>query len=340
MTHSTISLKKHLSNAINPLIQAGIYTGLALLSSATMAAEKSIPELVDAVNGTPNTASREAGKKVKLRNHAKGFCTSGTFKPSAHINKQFNIPFLEQQEIKVTARFSLGGTNPHASDKGAGRFMSLKIDGDKESLNFVTSNAQLFFASNLEDFFTFQTKVKQGAEGKQWLIDNKPDAKAFFEYVSQLPKSSSYATSRYFGVNSFLFNNSDNSQIAGRWIFEPAAGQVALTQAELATRSDDFLKQELLNRIETTPAVWNLYVKLADSNDIITDPTVLWPESRQRVLVGQVIIDGKQDKQSSVQQCDKSIFNPVLLPEGIAPSADPILNARTPAYIESFIRRL
>jgi catalase len=28
-----------------------------------------------------------------------------------------------------------------------------------------------------------------------------------------------------------------------------------------------------------------------------------------------------------------------LLPKGITPSADPILNARTPAYIESFIRR-
>ncbi|GIU47061.1 catalase-related peroxidase [Shewanella sairae] len=332
--------KKRLYQSISPLLQASIYVSLALLPTSIFAAEKSISELVDAVNGTPDAASREAGKKIKLRNHAKGFCTSGTFTPAANIENQFNIPFFEQQEISVTARFSLGGTNPHASDKGAGRFMSLKIDGDKESLNFVTTNAQLFFASNLEDFFTFQTKVKQGAEGKQWLIDNKPDAKAFFEYVSQMPKSSSFANSRYFGVNSFLFDKPDNSQIAGRWIFEPAAGQTALTQAELATRSDDFLQQELLNRIETAPAVWNLYVKLADSDDVVVDPTILWPESRQRILVGQIIIDGKRDNESNVQQCDKSIFNPVLLPEGIEPSADPILNARTPAYIKSFIRRL
>jgi catalase len=33
----------------------------------------------------------------------------------------------------------------------------------------------------------FQVKVKQEPEGKQWLIDNKPDAKAFFDFVKQLP---------------------------------------------------------------------------------------------------------------------------------------------------------
>ncbi|MEZ9593705.1 catalase [Shewanella sp. 10N.261.52.F9] len=324
---------------INQLIQAIIYSSLALIPISTFAAEKSIPELVDAVNGTLDSASREAGKKVKLRNHAKGFCTSGTFTPAADIKNQFNIPFLDQQQINVTARFSLGGTNPHASDKGSGRFMSLKIDGDQESLNFVTSNAQVFFAKNLEDFFIFQTKVKQGAQGKQWLIDNKPDAKTFFEYVSQRSPSASYANSRYFGVNSFLFNTPDNAQVAGRWIFEPVAGSAPLSKPQLDEKTDDFLQNELLNRIDNTPAIWDLYIKLAKDTDKINDPTIVWPESRQRVLVGQVIINGERDAETSVQQCDKSIFNPLLLPNGITPSADPILNARTPAYIESFVRR-
>jgi len=66
---------------------------------------------------------------------------------------------------------------------------------------------------------------------------------------------------------------------------------------------------------------------------------VIWPETRKRLLVGQVVINGDRDSDPQVQQCDKGIFNPLLLPKGIAPSADPILNARTAAYVESFIRR-
>jgi catalase len=316
-----------------------LLSSLSILSTSLYASEKTMQEIVDAVNGTPDMASREAGKKVKLRNHAKGFCTSGYFAPNPKLNDELAIPFFDQSKINVTARFSMGGTNPHASDKTAGRFMSLKIDGDKENLNFVTTNSPVFFAGNLDDFFTFQVKVKQGPEGKQWLIDNKPDAKAFFDFVKQLPPSASFANSPYFGVNSFLFTTKNNDIVPGRWIFEPEDGVVNLSQAQLAELPDDFLKEELLTRIKHQPAVWNLFIKLAEKDDEINNPTVLWPEDRQRLLVGQVIINGKRDNESTIQTCGNGIFNPVLLPKGITPSADPILNARTPAYIESFIRR-
>ncbi|QYJ70060.1 catalase family peroxidase [Shewanella sp. FJAT-51649] len=324
---------------LSSLATACLMVGSVFVAPLASAAERTIPELVDAVNGTPDAASREAGKKVKLRNHTKGFCTSGYFAPNPQLHDSLNIPFFNQNPIKVTARFSLGGTNPKLSDKTPGRFMSLKIDGERENLNFVTTNVPVFFASNLEDFYLFQTKTKQGAEGKQWLIDNKPDAKAFFDYLKQLPPSPSFANSQYFGVNSFLFTDKQNNSIAGKWIFEPVAGTQALTPQALAQLDDDFLKPELLKRIQSQPAKWDLYIQLAEQGDDINNPTVLWPENRQRILVGQVVIDGKRDSDHQVQQCDRSIFNPLLLPKGIAASDDPILNARTAAYVESFIRR-
>ncbi|GGI89264.1 catalase-related peroxidase [Shewanella hanedai] len=328
------------TNRLSLLIKTCLLTGLSVLTSPVFAADISISELVDAVNGTPDTASREAGKKVKLRNHAKGFCTSGSFIPNPKLQQSLAIPFFEQAEIPVTARFSLGGTNPHSSDRGAGRFMSLKIDGDKESLNFVTTNSPVFFASNLEEFFTFQTKVKQGAEGKQWLMDNQPNARAFFDYIKTLPPSVSFANSRYFGVNSFLFTANNGDIMPGRWSFEPVDGVINLSQTQLEKLPTDFLKAELLTRIKQQPAAWDLYIQLALPGDEVNDPTVLWPDTRQRLLVGQVLIDGSRDNETATMQCDKGIFNPVLLPKGITPSADPILNARTPAYIDSFIRRL
>ena len=325
--------------SLSMLIKASLFTAIPMLILPAAATEKTISELVDAVNGTPDSISRDAGKKVKLRNHAKGFCTSGVFKPNPTINDTLTIPFLNQAEIDIIARFSLGGTNAHATDKTAGRFMSLKIDGDKESLNFVTSNAEVFFASNLNDFFTFQTKVKQGPEGKQWLIDNKPNAKAFFDYVKQLTPTTSYANNRYFGVNSFLFTSKDGQSIPGRWIFEPVEGVIGASTTELAKLSDDFLQNELKNRVKNKPAKWDLFIQLAEADDKINDPTIVWPQSRQQLLVGQVIINGSNDSANTTLDCAKGIFNPLLLPKGIAPSNDPILNARTPAYIESFIRR-
>ncbi|MEC4727174.1 catalase family peroxidase [Shewanella sp. D64] len=327
-------------NRLSLLIKICLLTGLSVLASPLLAADKTISELVDAVNGTPDTASREAGKKIKLRNHAKGFCTSGTFIPNPKLLQTLAIPFFEQPEIAVTARFSLGGTSLLASDKGAGRFMSLKIDGDKESLNFVTTNSPVFFASDLEEFFNFQTKVKQGAEGKQWLMDHQPNAKAFFDYSKTLPSSVSFANSRYFGVNSFLFTANNDEIMPGRWIFEPVDGVSNFSPTEREKLPDDFLQTELLTRIKQQPAAWDLYIKLALPSDEVNDPTVLWPDTRQRLLVGQVLIDGSRDNETATMECDKGIFNPVLLPKGITPSADPILNARTPAYIESFIRRL
>lgn len=322
------------------VIQTSILCSSFILAPNLFATEKSIAELVDAVNGTFDKQSREAGKKVKLRNHAKGFCTSGAFVPAPSITSKLAVPFFSEAEMSLTARFSLAGTNPNASDKGAGRFMSLNINGESEHLHFVTSNARLFFASNLADFYTFQTKVKQGAAGKQWLIDHKPEAKAFFEYVSTLKPSKSFANSQYFGVNTFLFNTKNSDQVAGRWIFEPVDGERFLTEEALSNLSDDFLQNELLTRIKSKPVTWNVYLKLANSNDPVNNPAVLWPEDRKQLLVGQVIIDGRNDSEAATQTCDSGIFNPVILPQGIAPSADPILNARPRAYVESLIRRL
>lgn len=71
--------------------------------------------------------------------------------------------------------------------------------------------------------------------------------------------------------------------------------------------------------IENKPVRWDVYIKLAQKEDAIDKATLLWPESRKRQLVGQVIIGGARDNEAKTQQCDKSIFNPLLQPKGIAP---------------------
>lgn len=316
----------------------GIFFALSLCCSSTflLASEKTISQLVDAVNGTFDEKSREAGKKAKLRNHAKGFCTSGSFVPNMAIKNDFNIPILGLAKMDVIARFSLGGGNPHQSDKTSGRFMSLTITGNNESIGFVTTNVPFFFAKNMEDFYSFQVKIKQGAKGKQWLMENHAEGKAFLTYVGKMKATSSYANNIYYGVNSFLFDTKEGTKVAGRWIFEPVQTE---TMGNKAPLSDNFLEKELINRIKKQPIKWNLYIQLAQKNDDILNPAISWPDSREKVLLGQLTIDGLSDNKEEVSQCANNIFNPTLLPKGVSISDDPILKVRTPAYIESLIRR-
>ena len=73
------------------------------------ASAKTILELVDAVNGTPDLKTRGAGKQAKLRNHAKGFCTSEYFEPNPTLNDELAIPFLIHQRLISLRVFQWGG---------------------------------------------------------------------------------------------------------------------------------------------------------------------------------------------------------------------------------------
>jgi catalase len=70
---------------------------------------------------------------------------------------------------------------------------------------------------------------------------------------------------------------------------------------------------------------------------VITDPTVVWPDSRPQVELGILTLKSV-DKDSAA--LEKTLaFNPLILADGIAPSEDAILLARPAAYAVSVGRR-
>ena len=56
------------------------------------------------------------------------------------------------------------------------------------------------------------------------------------------------------------------------------------------------------------------------------------------VSAGKLVIDKVSEGMGGA--CDAMTFNPLLLPAGIKPSADPVLNARAAPYAVSMGRRL
>jgi catalase len=62
-----------------------------------------------------------------------------------------------------------------------------------------------------------------------------------------------------------------------------------------------------------------------------------WPEQRERVEVGILTLNRVESDDTSAATYIN--FDPMVLPEGIAPSDDPLLSARSAVYSQSFTRR-
>jgi catalase len=106
--------------------------------------------------------------------------------------------------------------------------------------------------------------------------------------------------------------------------------------ATRAAAAPDYLEQELKRRLAEGPVRWNMVVIVAASDDPTDDPTHAWPEDRERVVVGDVVVHDTLPAGA----CRDVNFDPLILPQGVRPSGDPVLHARSAVYSESAKRRL
>lgn len=101
-------------------------------------------------------------------------------------------------------------------------------------------------------------------------------------------------------------------------------------------KSATYLHDEVLERVKHTPIVFDWYAQIAEPSDVVTDPSIAWPDTRRLVKLGTVTITGQPPDPLAV---DKSLL---LLPgqphDGVEP-ADPMLVLRNEAYPISFGER-
>ncbi len=71
------------------------------------------------------------------------------------------------------------------------------------------------------------------------------------------------------------------------------------------------------------------YAQVAEKNDNIEDPSVAWPDSRRRVLLGTVRID--RLAANTAEEDKATQFNPGNLPAGME-MADEMVKLRAAAY--------
>lgn len=296
------------------------------------------------VNALEGLAGKHPGSR---RSGAKGICASGHFVGNAAGRALSSAAVFSGERIPVVARFSVGGGSPKASDKSKsvrGLALQFQLPGGAQ-WQMANISAPVFFVSKPEQFAPFvQARTADPATGKpnpeklKAFNEANPDTLRQAAYLAQAPVPASYATANYWGVNAFEFEAAPGKGQFVRWQFVPEAGVMGLSEEQLKTLGDDFLAAELRDRAAKGPVTFDFRLQLAEAADNITGPTQAWPDSRKVVSAGKLVIDGVSPDAGGA--CDAMTFNPLVLPAGIKPSADPVLNARAVPYAISLGRRL
>jgi len=300
---------------------------------------KSIAEqLVDAFNAV-------FGVHPGIRaNHSKGVVLEGTFTPSASAASLSKAAHFKKQKtpIPVTVRFSDGSglpTVPDTEDMPRGMAVKFSLpDGSKTDIVVLSVNG--FPAATAEEFRDFLLAVAASGPDApspkpiEIFLSAHPAAKAFVE--TPKPPPVSFSTLPYFGINAFKMTNAKGASTHVRYQLQPFAGTHVLTKDQAAGKDPDYLTTEIRERVAQGPVKFKMLAQVADKNDKVDDPTIVWPASRKTIELGTITITkALKDSQAAEK---KLLFMPGALVPGIEP-ADPMIAARSAAYIVSLSRR-
>jgi len=278
-------------------------------------------------------------------NHAKGIVLTGNFTPSAQAKTLSKAPhFLKS--TPVTVRFSNPTgipTLPDASPKASPHGIAIRFDlpgGGMTDIVSISHNG--FPVATPEDFLLFLNSVAATKPDSpkptpvEQFLASHPAAKKFVSTPKPAPVS--FATLAFFGVNAFQFTNAKGESQYARYRITPLAGMHALSDQQAAASAPNYLMDELPQRIAKGPVQFRISAQLAAQGDNVNDGTAVWPDDRPQIELG--VLSLKQLAPDSQALEKKLAFNPLLLPDGIAPSADPVLLSRPIAYAVSLGRRL
>ncbi|MET7245339.1 catalase family peroxidase [Methylobacterium sp. EM32] len=281
------------------------------------------------------------------RNHAKGLCVAGSFAASgagARLSKA--SLFASGRVTPVEGRVALAGGQPYAADAEATvRSLALRFRlPDGEEWRTGMNDIPVFPVRTPEAFY------EQLLAAKPDPATGKPDPerlKAFFAAHPESAKAAAlikartittkFGDSTYWSLNAFRFVAADGRATPVRWAVEPERQAAPETAARAARTDKNFLFDDLAAQLRQGPLRWHLVATLGRAGDPVADATQPWPPDRERVDLGTLTLDGAEPEAEG--NCRDVNFDPLVLPDGIAPSDDPLLSARSAAYSRSFTRR-
>lgn len=280
------------------------------------------------------------------RAHAKGVCVAGYFDGNGQGVELSSARLFAPVRTPFIGRMSVGGGSPYGLDnKARVRSMALELNSDDGQQWRMAMNSFPFFGVSSVEGFYAQTLAntpdpatgKPNPEKVAAFLKAHPESARFAEWAKTTPWSTSWANTTYNGVNTFRFTNAAGESHHVRWSMQPHTAFAEMTPEQRELADKNFLSEDLEARLKQGPLRWDMVVTVGQPGDSVSDPSQSWPEDRQHVTVGSVVIESMSPQTTGA--CRDINYDPLILPTGVSGSDDPVLAVRSAVYSVSFNRR-
>jgi catalase len=273
--------------------------------------------------------------------HAKGVVLAGSFSSASAAAGITRAAHLNGDSVPVVARFSSvpgGAAHPDRAPEANPRGLAVQFRlEDGSTTDLLAHSINGFPGRVVEDFVDFLGALAPGGPGPDGYLAGHPAAAAFVHAVQTHGVPASFASLSYWPVHAFRFQAADGTENTGRYVWAPVAGHQLLTEREAAVRSDDFLTEELHERLRDGAVSFVLELQISEPGDVTDDANAQWPADRRVIELGTLHLTRMVPESEYAEQ--GLFFDPVRLIDGITLSDDPLLLGRSRTYPLSLARR-
>jgi catalase len=280
------------------------------------------------------------------RNHAKGVCFTGFFAGNGQGSALSRAAVFKPGRVPVIGRFALGGGQPFiADDPHTVRSMAILFKlPDGQEWRTGMNSIPIFPVNTAEGFYELlvasapsANTAKPDPQKMDAFLRSHPGVAKALESIRNSPISSGFANSQFNSLDAFCMVDQQGKTSAVRWSMIPQQIFEPYSQSQSTDAGKNFLFDALIVAVHNQPLRWDLVITVADPEDATSDPSIAWPPNRRTINVGTLTVDRIESEDTSPAR-DVN-FDPLILPDGITGSDDPLLSARSAAYSPSFTRR-
>jgi catalase len=273
------------------------------------------------------------------KNHAKGVAVAGHFESNGNGQEVSKASVFRPGRTPVEGRFSLAGGNSHQVDaSGTARGLGLAF-GFPGSAQWRTAmlNLPVFPDNSPQGFYDrlIASKIspatgKPDPQATEHFLAAHPETVRAMKIIKAEPPTAGFGDSTFRGLSAFYFVNASGSRTAVRWSFVPLQKPGEPTPG---SSDPNWLFDDLIRQFRSGPLQWRLLLTLGTPDDPVNDATIPWPPDRRVIDAGTLTLTSiSTDAASNAGAIN---FDPLVLPEGIERSDDPLLSPRSVVYAAS-----
>jgi len=277
--------------------------------------------------------------------HAFGRFYAGTFTATPVAKTLSRAAHFQGTPVPVTVRFSGASGDPSKKPSNVVALATKFYLPDGTITDLIGITLPAFFARTPEEFLAFAaahtadpaTGQVDLAKLKAFMVTH-PNGGRVILMVQKQPAVVSFEQVGYRPLHTYHFVNAAGVGRWARYHWEPEAGVAGQPLEELEKRPHDYLYKELEGRLRTSPVAFRLELELAEEGDTVDDPSTIWPDGRERVVVGRLDVFRPITQEEIGDPV--MMHDPTAVTDGIEVSPDDqILAARRGAYVVSVAQR-